>query len=364
MRADANPESKIQNRRAAPRTEPWPALVPPAPPRNNRVMLAKLLAVAKNAFLETIRQPVFNVLLWVAAGLLMASPSIAGFSLENAEGDIKIVMDVGLATLLLYGLLASVFSAAGVITREIESHTVLTVVSKPVGRPLFLFGKYLGVCAAVLIGYFFLCLVLLMTVRHGVLSAAWNKPDWPVLTFSGLALALALIAATFGNYNYGWYFPTALLAWVVPLGALAMIGVLFIAPEWKLQSPLHDFGNLQIVYAITMCFSGVLILTAFAVALATRFSQVVTLLLCGGVYVIGLLSDHYLGLPAQEGGAWFYRFLYSLVPNFQFFWTGDALTQNQLIPVGQVVQVTAYAGLYALGVLGLGVALFETREVG
>jgi hypothetical protein len=327
-------------------------------------MFSKLLAIAYNTFLETIRQPVFNVLTWVAAGLLMASPSVAGFSLENAAGDIKIVMDVGLATLLLYGLLASVFSATSVITREIESHTVLTVISKPISRPVFLVGKYLGVCAAVLVGYYILCLVLLMTIRHGVLSAAWNKPDQPVLIFAGVAMLLSLLAAAFGNYVYGWHFPTTLTAWVAPLGTLAFLGVLCLSPEWQFQSPGQDFGDLQMPYAIMLCFCGVLILTAFAVALATRFSQVVTLVLCTGVYVVGLLSDHYLGQPAQAGSTWLYTFLYAAVPNFQFFWTGDALTQNQLIPASQVAHVAMYSALYALGVLGLGVALFETREVG
>ena len=114
-------------------------------------MFAKLLAIIRNTFVETIRQPIFSILMWVAAGMLVLNPSLAGFSLENSEGDIKIVQDVGLATLLLYGLLAAVFSASSVITREIESQTVLTVVSKPVSRPLFLAGKYFGVCGAVLV---------------------------------------------------------------------------------------------------------------------------------------------------------------------------------------------------------------------
>ena len=327
-------------------------------------MFVKLVAIARNTFVETIRQPVYGVLLWVAAGLLMINPSLAGFSLESNEGDIKIVKDVGLATLLLYGLLASVFSATGVITREIESHTVLTVVSKPVNRPVFLLGKYLGVCAAVLVGYYFLGLVFLLSVRHGTMSTAADPYDLPVLIFGGLAILISLVAATFGNYVYGWHFPSTLTAWVVPLVTLATLVVLFLSKKWQLQSPGTDFGDLQMVYAITMCFCGVLILTAFAVALSTRFSQVLTLVLCAGVYVVGLLSDHYLGQPAAAGQAWIYSVLYAAVPNFQFFWTGDALTQQQTIPAAQVAHVAAYAGLYSLGVLGLGVALFETREVG
>jgi len=174
-------------------------------------MFLKLLAIARNTFIETVRQPVYGVLLWVAAGLLMISPALAAFSLQAGD-DIKVHKDVGLATLLAYGLLAAVFSATGVITREIEDHTVLTVVSKPVSRPLFLIGKYLGVSAAILVGYYFLCLVLLMTIRHGVMETAADKFDLPVLIFSGLAVGLSLIAATFGNYVYGWHFSTALTA--------------------------------------------------------------------------------------------------------------------------------------------------------
>jgi ABC-2 type transport system permease protein len=327
-------------------------------------MLAKLIAIAKTTFLETIRQPVYGVLMWVAAALLTINPALAGFTLEGNEGDIKVVKDVGLATLLLYGLLASVFSATSVITREIESHTVLTVVSKPVSRPVFLIGKYLGVCGAVLVGYYFLCLVFLMAVRHGTMATAVDPYDQPVLIFGGVALLLSLIAATFGNYVYGWHFSTALTAWVVPAGSLAFLIVLFVSKSWQLQPPGTDFGDMQMVYAVAMTFFGVLVLTAFAVALATRFSQVMTLLLCAAIYVLGLLSDHYLGRPAATGGAWVYNVLYAAVPNFQFFWAGDALTQQMIIPAKQVVHVAVYSVAYALGVLGLGIALFERREVG
>jgi ABC-2 type transport system permease protein len=327
-------------------------------------MFSKLLAIAKNTFIETVRQPIFGVLIWVAAFWIgLITPLLAAYTLESGS-DIKVAKDVGLATLLLYGLLASVFSATSVITREIESHTVLTVVSKPVSRPVFLLGKYLGVCGAVLVGYYFLCLVFFMMLRHGIMETASQDLDWPVLIFSILAIVISLAAATFGNYVYGWHFPTTLTAWVIPLGTLALIAVLFISPKWAIQPPNRDFGDMQMVYAVTLTFCGVLILTAFAVTLATRFSQVLTLVLCTGVYVLGLLSDHYLGQPAQAGTAWFYTVLYAAVPNFQFCWAGDALTQGRTIPAAQVGQVAAYCALYSMGVLGLGVALFETREVG
>jgi len=326
-------------------------------------MPTKLAAIIGNTFTETIRQPIFSVLTWVAAALLAINPTLAAYSLDIGH-DNKIMKDVGLATLLLYGLLASVFSATSAITREIESFTVLTVVSKPIGRPLFLVGKYLGVMGAVLLGYYLLCLVFLMTCRHGPMETASQKLDYPVLVLSTLALVISLIAATFGNYVYGWHFPTTLLAWVVPLGTVAFAVVLGVGKEWKPQPVTTDFGDLQVVYAITMVFCAVWILTAFAVALATRFSQVMTLLLCAVVFMLGLLSDYYFAPTPNTAAPFLHQVLYAVLPNFQFFWVGDALTQEMMVPGVQVARVAGYAACYSAAIVGLGVVLFQTREVG
>lgn len=330
-------------------------------------MLTKLLAIAANTYTETIRQPIYGVLLAVAAfWIALVSPSLATFTLVSGS-DQKVMMDVSLATMLLYGLLTSVFSAAGVITREIESQTVLTVVSKPVSRPVFLVGKYLGVTGAVALGYYLLCLLMFLTVRHGTMETASDKFDQPVLLFGVGGLVISLIAATFGNYVYNWHFPTAMINWAVPLETLALLLVLFISPEWTLQNPADPeatFSNMQLVYASVSAFFGVLILTALAVTLATRFSLVVTLTLAAGVFLLGLMSDYYVGQAATAEPGVLLDALYVAIPNFQFFWLGDPLTAEMMIPGSQVALAAGYALLYSFALLGLGVAMFQTREVG
>jgi len=331
-------------------------------------MFGKLGAITTNTFIETVRQPIFGVLTWVAAFWLAAvAPGLATFSLESGS-DIKILMDVSLATMLLYGLLTSVFCASGVITREIESYTVMTVVSKPVARPVFLVGKYLGIVGAMLVGYYFLSLIFVLTIRHGVMETAADKFDQPVLLFGGLALMISLVAATFGNYTYGWHFSSSLLAWVVPLGTVAVAAALCFDKEWNPQPPWTEFGpegsfhGPTVFYAILLTFEAILVLTAVAVTLATRFSQVITLMLCAGVFLLGLLSDYYFGQHLDRGPL--YQVLYAVVPNFQFFWVGDALTQDLEVPLRQAALVSGYTALYTGAVLALGVALFQTREVG
>jgi len=325
-------------------------------------MFSKLAAIAANTFTETIRQPVYSILVWVAIfWVALVSPSLAAFSLEIGN-DAKVMQDVGLATLLLYGLLASVFSATGVITREIESQTVLTVVSKPVSRPLFVVGKYVGVTTAILVGYYLVSLTFFMAARHGTMETAADQWDQPVWTFGLVAVGLAVLAGAFGNYFYGWNFFTTLTATVVPAMTLALGLVLFISPKWAWQPPWTDFHDGQLASAVIMMFFAVVILTAFAVAFSTRFSQVVTFMLCVGMLLLGLLSDYYLGLRQDEGQI--FQLAYHVLPNFQFFWVGSALTQELTINPALVGNTAAYTLLYTLAVLGLGVALFQNREVG
>jgi ABC-2 type transport system permease protein len=328
----------------------------------------KLYAISANTFLETIRQPIYGILMWVAAGLLMLNPSIASFSLERG-GDTKMMVDIAMSTLLLYGLFASVFSATSVITREIESFTVLTVISKPVSRPVFFVGKFLGVALAMLIAYYFLALVFMMTLRHGVLEYSSDKVDQPVVVFGVAAIVLSVIAATFCNSVYGWHFSATLTAWVLPLGTAAVVTTLFFDKEWNPQSPLTYFGYKEAIaphdvyFAVTLIFLAVMILTAFAVTLSTRFSQVVTLILCSGVFLLGLLSDYYFGSPEAQSTL-LGQIGYRLFPNFQFHWLGDAITQQLQVRAAHVARVAAYSIAYTLAILSLGVALFQTREVG
>ena len=90
-------------------------------------MVQRFLAIAINTFVETIRQPIYGVLLLATFAMLILNVSLAGFTLED---DNKLLLDLGLSTLMLSGLFLSAFSATGVLTREIENKTVLTALQE------------------------------------------------------------------------------------------------------------------------------------------------------------------------------------------------------------------------------------------
>jgi hypothetical protein len=55
---------------------------------------------------------------------------------------------------------------------------------------------------------------------------------------------------------------------------------------------------------------------------------------------------------------------WGIIPNVQFFWLVDAVTQNQPVPASHLVLIIFYA-IAQIGIfLSLAVILFQTREVG
>ena len=89
------------------------------------------------------------------------------------------LIDIGMATVFVAGGLLAAFVATGVLTREIENKTALTVISKPVGRPLFVLGKFLGVAGAlILLSTLYMSFVfLLVELALGDRDSA--RPDPP-----------------------------------------------------------------------------------------------------------------------------------------------------------------------------------------
>ncbi len=322
-------------------------------------MWTKLFSVAANCFTETIRQPIYGVILCVTAAILVLNVGLSMFTLDS---DDKILKDIGLSTLLMSGLFLAAFSAAGVIGREIENKTVLTVVSKPVSRPVFLVGKFLGLAGALTLAWYLGSLVFLLTVRHRVMERSSQNFDMPVIVFGfGAVLATVLIGA-FCNYLYGTEFTSFAIKLVTPLLTIAALLVCLIDPQWKLQSFAKDFIDNQIIAAVTLVFLAVLVLTAIAVAASTRLSQVMTLAVCTGILLLGLVSDYLFGRHADTNVV--AQIAYWMAPNIGFLWVTDAITQGNPITVQYVGIASLYALAYTAAAVCFGVALFQRREVG
>lgn len=265
-------------------------------------MLFQTLIIARNTLVESLRQPLFFVLIFVSGLFQALNTAASGFSMgytESAEvhGDNKMLLDVGMATVFVMGMILAAFQATAVISREIQDKTILTVVSKPVARPTIVFGKYLGVSTAIMMATLIMVTFLMFGVRHQVMTRASDVPDMPVIVFSVGAVLVSVLVAAWTNFFYGWSFAQIAVSIMAALVPASYLLTLAISSEWEFQPIGTDFKP-QIMLSCAALGMAVLVLTSIAVAASTRLSQVMTLVVCVGVFVMGLLSNHLLGKRA------------------------------------------------------------------
>ena len=110
--------------------------------------LHRIFSIAKNAFREAVRDRVlYNLVLFM---LLIVGCAILLGDLTDGEQD-RTIVNIGLTAMLFFGTFIAIFVGVGLVSKEIEKRTVFAVFAKPVSRPEFLIGKYLGLCLTLLV---------------------------------------------------------------------------------------------------------------------------------------------------------------------------------------------------------------------
>jgi len=322
----------------------------------------RLLTIAKNTFIETLRQPVYSIIIIFALLLFFISPSLAMYTMSD---DNKFLRELCLSTLFLTSLFIAIFSASGAVAEEIENKTITTVLSKPVARPIFIIAKFLGVAAAVVLAHYICTIALLMAIRHGVLETVNDTHDWTVLITAAVIVAAVFLLTAFFNYAYDWRFSSTAMVLTGIFATICILFLSFIDRNWQFN-PQDNGINALDVYGSVLLLLAALIIVALAVALSARFHIVVTLSACIGIFLLGLISDYIFGGFA-ETPLWA-KIGRRLVPNLQVFWISDAIYEGGELPLKQFTEyffiAARYAFCYTAAILLLAIALFQRRQVG
>ena len=318
----------------------------------------KLFTIAKNTFIETLRQPVYAIIIIAALFLFFISPSLTMYTMSD---DNKFLREIGLSTLFLASLFIAIFSASGAVAEEIENKTITTVLSKPVQRPIFIVAKFLGVVTAVVLAHYICTIALLMAIRHGVLESVNDTHDWTVMSTAAATVVLTFLLTAFFNYAYDWKFSSTAIALVGIFATLSIVFLSFIDRDWQFNPQGNSINRLDIYGSVLLLFAAIIIV-ALAVALSARFNIVVTLSACVGIFLLGLVSDYTFGRFAEtQLWAKIGRFL---VPNLQVFWISDAIYEGSEVPLKYVIISASYALCYTTAILLFAIALFQRRQVG
>jgi hypothetical protein len=322
-------------------------------------MFYKLFSIAKNTFVEIIRQPVYAIIIAAAVYLFFLSPSLTMYSMDD---DNKFLREIGLSTLFIAGLFISIFSASAAITEEIETKTIITTLSKPVPRFIFILGKFFGVIAAVILAHYIFSIALLMCIRHGVLSTASDTHDMTIIMCAAGTIGLAVIITAFLNYSYDFKFTSTAIIFTSIFATISIVFLFFIDREWKFFPARNGFNMLD-VYASVLLLMALFVISAAAIMFSARFNVLVTLSCCVGLFLLGLVSDYTFGrfaathLWAKIGKI--------IVPSLQVFWITDAIYEKSVhITSGYIVSCGIYSLIYTAAFILLAIALFERRQVG
>lgn len=162
--------------------------------------MGRIAAIAGNAFREAVRDRVlYNLVLFV---LLLTCAAIFIGELSGGQ-ERKIIVDLGLSAMLLFGVFIAIFVGVGLVYKEIERRTIYAIFSKPVGRGEFIVGKYLGLCLTLLVN------VLLMGTGVSLaliyVSSGWEPlalSIWPAILLIYFELMILTgVALLFSSFS-------------------------------------------------------------------------------------------------------------------------------------------------------------------
>ncbi len=151
-------------------------------------------AIALNTFRETVRDRVLYAIVIFA---LLATLAGMVFGSLSADQDIRVLEDLGLGTITIFGGVIAIFVGTTLVFKEIDKKTIYLIVTKPIERWQFVTGKFLGLSLCLFVtnfgmGLFFLLVVAFQT---GNFEAAY--PLFASLAFVYLEILLVIALATF-----------------------------------------------------------------------------------------------------------------------------------------------------------------------
>lgn len=324
--------------------------------------------LARLTLVEVPRQP---ALLLLVTTLILFIGCLPFLITHNLGEPGKLVRDSALAVMFLGSLLISATAACGAVSQEIRRGTAGAILSKPISRVRFLAAKYCGVSVMMLVFGGMCMLAILLADRA---AARLFVIGWGYL--------VPLYLAVLGGYVLGAVIHYRTRRPFASTAFWCMAGLLVAAFVWTLVfepgagAGVIDHGDhthadpmagervpvrWALVPACLLLMVAALMLQALALLCALRLAVVPTLSICGGLFLVGLMSDYLLAERAVTS-LWA-RGLYMVLPNWQHFWMADALTGGGGVPWSYVVQAAGYGLAWTGGVLLLALGSFERMEV-
>lgn len=309
-----------------------------------------LYKIAVNAFRESLREPVYILMLLGALVVIGHTPWAAIFVFSE---QLKLVVDSSMATSLMFGLVVAVLCASHTVAREMRNGTVLLLLSKPVFRWSFIVGKITGIVMAATL---FTAVCNLATIIAVYAATDQFHFETGIYYVFVALIAVGCFVGMLFNFWRGSSFPeiASYAIGVVVLGYA--VYCLLALPEPTII--MADLGR-----ALVLVNFAVIAMTTVAVVAATRLDVVPNLCICTVVFFLGLVSSYLFQRHTDSGVVnIIFDILYAVIPNWQFFWLADAVAVKRPIPASYVWNSLLYMVLFVIIASMWAVAIFQNRE--
>lgn len=172
--------------------------------------MSRVLAVAANTFRESVRERVLYNLVFFALAMTFSGLILRDIAIMQDE---KILKDLALAAIDLFGNAMAIFLGVGLVSKEIERRSLYPLLAKPLSRDEFLVGKYLGLAFTLLVNVAVMTAALYLTLalNHRPLDLHLLKGVLALYLGFLLLVAVALLLSTMTS---------------VPLAAVGSLGLL------------------------------------------------------------------------------------------------------------------------------------------
>jgi Cu-processing system permease protein len=308
-------------------------------------LLERILTIALNTYREAARARLLLGVFVLALSTSAYSLVIAALSLHN---EVRVVADLGAASLSLYAVVIAVVLGSTSLYRELELKTIFPILSRPVRRWEYVVAKYLGALLTVVVFVAIDCAAV-----FAFLGLEAGQAPWKIGAATGLLLLL--LAALLVRARHTRVF--VVIPWA--LAAAASL--------WLLAEPAGADRQLVLVSAVlAVCEVG--IVAAIATLFASFSSPVLTATFTVMIFVIGRSSDTLAHLPRKIFGdviADAGKVAARLFPNLHVYVPSRSLLLGQSKGTEvwhYVAEAAGHALLYAVAMLAASVLAFRKRD--
>jgi hypothetical protein len=274
-----------------------------------RFAAPRLSAIALATYKSEIAQPLFLIV--AALGAVLVVVFFPWIPYNTFGEDIKMLQDSGLTLIKVLGIILAVWAASSSISEEIEGRTALTVLSKPIGRPSFILGKFLGIFWTVAVLFVFLGVLFLIMVAYKPIYDGRESQTQDV--------------------------------------------------TWQL---CHQ-EMISTVPGLVLAFMETMVLAALSVAISTRLPWLANLVICFAIYALGHLTP--LIVQSSMGQFVFVQFFGQLIatifPNLDHFSIEAAVAADVPVPPFYLFWAFVYCMIYSMIAMLLALVLFEDRDL-